>query len=766
MTEPRCRRLRIVTVVAICAGLAAGAAAQGTAATDRAALEALYDVTGGPGWIENTNWRTSAPLGDWHGVSTDDDGRVRRLRLDSNALTGPLPGELGELTRLETLNLADNELSGPIPAGLGRLTQLRRLFLNGNALTGPIPAELGRLTRLRNLYLGRNNLTGRLPNDLGNLTNLIELRLARNRLTGSIPANLRRLTNLLRLDLGFNDLAAGPIPAWVADLAELEDLSLRQTNRTGSVPGELGRLSNLESLSLEFNWGLSGPLPPGLRLPRLKKLNIHVTQACAPPAWRSWLATLDFAGAALCGAGPNVTIDVAVVYTSAARGAAGGVAEVQAVIDLMIAETNQAYAASGVRHRLALVATEETAYTYSTTGRGSLDLRRLADPSDGYMDEVHPLRDRTGADLVHLIVEPDVGGAALEPIPSAFGLTCLRCGGIVFAHELGHNMGLVHDRYQVLHTDWEAGVVTSHPAYGYVNQLAFETGATQSKRWRTIMSYPTQCSDAKLDCEWLLRFSNPRRTWRGDPLGVPFESGSSGVTGPADAAAVINATGIAIAAWRDRPTGEANRPPVPAGTLPDRRLQRHGRLDLDLHEAFLDPDGDPLTWMVASTAPHVVTVSSVGAFMTRRSERWHRCNPRDRHRPWRPECDAVVHGHGHRDRAVHRRPHRARGDAGPGRPLHGAAVADRRPAGGNGSRAVRLDGTGPAAGGDAGPGRAPARAAGGAGRGICGGGAGGPGLGGRVAGVGVDPDPGAARDGASRRGVGAGVRSPRFPTPT
>ena len=94
---------------------------------DRVALEALYDATGGPGWTDNSNWKTSAPLGEWFGVTTDDAGRVTRLRLDRNGLNGPIPGALRDLVRLEELSLWVNRLTGSIPAALGRLTNREQL---------------------------------------------------------------------------------------------------------------------------------------------------------------------------------------------------------------------------------------------------------------------------------------------------------------------------------------------------------------------------------------------------------------------------------------------------------------------------------------------------------------------------------------------------------------------------------------------------------------------------------------------------------------
>ena len=338
----------------------------------------------------------------------------------------------------------------------------------------------------------------------------------------------------------------------------------------------------------------------------LETLSLWFTQVCAPAAWRGWLATLDFTGALCETADP--TIDVAVVYTPAASEAAGDAASLAAVIDLMIAETNEAYAASGVRQHLSLVSRSEVPYT--ETGSSSLDLARLFYRTDGHLDEVHALRDRVGADLVHLIVdESDVCGIATRP--GAFGLTHVRCGGRTFAHETGHNMGLRHDRYQVHHNE---GEVTRDPAYGYVNQLAFAAGIAQSRRWRTIMAYAAQCSDANIRCSVPLRFSNPRQSYNGDPLGIPFGEGS-GVTGPADAAAVLNATGPAVALWRDRPAG-ANRPPAALETLHDRDLALPGTLAVDVSRAFVDPDGDPLTYTVLSLTPAVVTVRAAGARVT------------------------------------------------------------------------------------------------------------------------------------------------------
>ena len=235
----------------------------GVGVPDRAALVAFYNATGGANWRNNGNWLSSAPIGEWYGVTTDADGRVTRLFLYNNHLTGSIPGELGGLTNLEDLDLPGNQLTREIPAELGGLSNLTSLDLWQNQLSGEIPAELGGLANLTSLRLGDNQLTGAIPAELGDLANLIELFLWKNQLSREIPAELGNLANLERLNLNINQLT-GAIPAEFGGLANLEQLDLHTNQLTGAIPAELGDLTNLTGLFLYGNQ-LTGCIPEGLR---------------------------------------------------------------------------------------------------------------------------------------------------------------------------------------------------------------------------------------------------------------------------------------------------------------------------------------------------------------------------------------------------------------------------------------------------------------------------------------------------------------------
>ncbi len=154
----------------------------------------------------------------------------------------------------------------------------------------------------------------------------------------------------------------------------------------------------------------------------------------------------------------NAFIDLLLVYTPNARTTLGGTAAMQAEAIAAVNNANLALANSGVVHRYRVAYLGEVGYTES--GSSSTDLSRLKTVGDGYLDEVHGLRDTYRADVVTLLTQAtDVCGTGyLLPaawvntslfVEYAFNITiALSCANanLSLPHEVGHNMGLQHDR--------------------------------------------------------------------------------------------------------------------------------------------------------------------------------------------------------------------------------------------------------------------------------------------------------------------------------
>lgn len=222
--------------------------------------------------------------------------------------------------------------------------------------------------------------------------------------------------------------------------------------------------------------------------------------------------------------------DVMIVYTTDAKNGQGGQASIQALNNLAVAETNQAYENSQVTMRIRLVHQAELT-GYSENGNFGTELGRLTDTNDGYFDYIHTWRDTYGADLVAMIVDSYqyCGMAYLMTnvsssfASSAFSVTSSWCatGYYTFGHELGHNMGCHHDRANA-----------SYGAYPY--SYGYRTASPQ---YRTVLAYSPGTR--------IQYFSNPNVDYLGQALGIAHPSSNS-----AENWKGLNNASPTIAAWR------------------------------------------------------------------------------------------------------------------------------------------------------------------------------------------------------------------------
>ena len=282
--------------------------AETSAETDREALVVVFNATDGPTWDNSGYWNSMRPLGEWPGVTVDEEGRVVQLGLQFPETTVvEIPPELGNLAKLTTLNIRGAQVTGAIPAELGHLSHLQELAL-GHRLCGAIPAELGNLADLQKLDLSGNELTGEIPPELGDLPGLKLLNLDSNQLTGEIPGEYERPWELLNLwrneitgcvstylevylsiedgfpicdasdpedaktlvaiyqavgDPGWNGwLGRTPIGRWAGVKTDRQGRVVQlELNLGGAeIPLELGNLSNLEYLTIR-DIGTQGELP-------------------------------------------------------------------------------------------------------------------------------------------------------------------------------------------------------------------------------------------------------------------------------------------------------------------------------------------------------------------------------------------------------------------------------------------------------------------------------------------------------------------------
>lgn len=214
-----------------------------------------------------------------------------------------------------------------------------------------------------------------------------------------------------------------------------------------------------------------------------------------------------------------IEIDIMVLYEASV---ASKVGDIKAFIESLVAATNESYVRSLVPQKIRLVHTQ--VMVPGSSGSGNLSWLRSS-------TTIGKLRDEYGADLVSMLIESDLSGCGIGNVNGPFTLVKRSCalGNRSFAHELGHNMGALHNREE------EGGGSSTAYNYGYIDY---------GRNWRTIMAYATNCS-----CPRINNFSNPS---------VLNGGGKTGVADKSDNARMLRAKSLSVSRFRASKGSQGN----------------------------------------------------------------------------------------------------------------------------------------------------------------------------------------------------------------
>jgi hypothetical protein len=161
---------------------------------------------------------------------------------------------------------------------------------------------------------------------------------------------------------------------------------------------------------------------------------------------------------------------------------------------------------------------------YTESGEMDTDLDRLSGKVPGFFDNVRQIRDKYKADFVHMLIRGSGDacgiGWLLDPRRAGsgdwgFSLSDRECamGNYSFIHEVGHNLGLNHDRAVVNNAE------ADDFNFGYVDI---------QHQIRTVMAYNDACSAQHVNCRRLPVYSTPTLAYKGLPLGKAISDPDGG----------------------------------------------------------------------------------------------------------------------------------------------------------------------------------------------------------------------------------------------
>lgn len=208
------------------------------------------------------------------------DSKLMTLNLAGNSLAN-LAGLDKAPASLKFLHLSDNALTGPFPDVITQLTNLKELFLSFNSFSGTLPKGIGKLSNLEKFYLYGNELEGTIPREIGNLNKVKVFTMAENKFSGTLPRAVKDMVNLEIFSLHSNDQGSVGLTGPLRDFGKavrLKELRLEGNNFDGTIPASILLFSNVTDELVTINLAnnqLTGSVP--LSLNKFESLNLDIT---------------------------------------------------------------------------------------------------------------------------------------------------------------------------------------------------------------------------------------------------------------------------------------------------------------------------------------------------------------------------------------------------------------------------------------------------------------------------------------------------------